>query len=90
MLISADILQPVAVATTIRVRDGQLTVQDGPFANTKERLNGTVVISVADLDATIGWAEKCPGAQYGAVEIRPSAIVFQHGARHPVDETASA
>jgi hypothetical protein len=84
VLISADILQPVAAATTITVRDGALTVQDGPFADTKEKLNGTFVVDVPDLDAAIAWAEKCPGAQYGAVEIRPSAIVFSDGSWHEV------
>jgi hypothetical protein len=85
VLVSADILQPVAAATTISVRDGALTVQDGPFADTKEKLNGTFVIRVDDLDAAIAWAEKCPGAQYGAVEIRPSAIIFVDGAWQPVN-----
>jgi hypothetical protein len=83
VLISADILQPVAASTTVSVRDGALTVQDGPFADTKEKLNGTFVIQVPDLDAAIAWAEKCPGAQYGAVEIRPSAVVFDDGSWHP-------
>lgn len=82
VLVSADILQPVAASTTVSVRDGVLRVQDGPFADTKERLNGTFVIDVPDLDAAIAWAEKCPGAQYGAVEIRPSAIVFRDGEWH--------
>jgi hypothetical protein len=82
VLVSADILQPVAVSTTVSVRDGATAVQDGPFADTKERLNGTFVIEVPDLDAAIGWAEKCPAAQYGAVEIRPSAVVFTDGAWH--------
>ena len=89
VLVSADILQPVAVATTISVRDGELRVQDGPFADTKERLNGTFVIQVPDLDAAIGWAEKCPGAQYGAVEIRPSAIIFHDDAWHRPGSEAS-
>jgi hypothetical protein len=85
VLVSADILQPVAASTTISVRDGSLTVQDGPFADTKERLNGTFVIRVPDLDAAIAWAEKCPGAQYGAVEIRPSAVIFHDGAWHAAE-----
>jgi hypothetical protein len=85
VLISADILQPVAASTTVSVRDGALKVQDGPFADTKEKLNGTFVIQVSDLDAAIAWAEKCPGAQYGAVEIRPSAIVFEDGSWHPAN-----
>jgi hypothetical protein len=82
VLISADILQPVAVATTVSVRDGVPQIQDGPFADTKERLNGTFVIEVPNLDDAIAWAQKCPGAQYGAVEIRPSAIIFHDGAWH--------
>ncbi len=82
VLVSADILQPVAASTTISVRNGALTVQDGPFADTRERLNGTFVIEVPDLDAAIGWARQCPGALYGAVEIRPSAIVFKDGEWH--------
>ncbi|TFB93999.1 YciI family protein [Cryobacterium sp. HLT2-28] len=81
-LVSADILQPVAASTTISVRDGALRVQDGPFADTRERLNGTFVIEVADLDAAIDWARQCPGALYGAVEIRPSAIIFRDGEWH--------
>jgi hypothetical protein len=84
VLISADILQPVAASTTVTVRDGVLQVQDGPFADTKEKLNGTFVVEVPDLDAAIAWAEKCPGAQYGAVEVRPSAIVFSDGSWHQV------
>jgi hypothetical protein len=82
VLLTADILQPVSASTTVSVRDGATTIQDGPFADTKERLNGTFVIEVTDLDAAISWAEKCPGAQYGAVEIRPSAVVFHDGSWH--------
>jgi hypothetical protein len=80
VLVSADILQPVAASTTVSVRNGDLQVQDGPFADTKERLNGTFVIDVPDLDSALDWAGKCPAAQYGAVEVRPSAIVFTDGA----------
>jgi hypothetical protein len=83
VLVSADILQSTSASTTVTVRDGALKVQDGPFADTKERLNGTFVIDVPDLDAAIAWAEKCPGAQYGAIEIRPSAIIFRDGAWQP-------
>jgi len=82
VLISADILQQAAMSTTVAVRDGRLQVQDGPFADTKERLNGTFVVEVPDLDAAIGWAERCPAALYGAVEVRPSAIIFRDGEWH--------
>lgn len=79
MLVSAEVLQPVATATTLSVRDGSEQVQDGPFADTKEQLGGTFVIDVPDLDAALTWAEKCPAAQYGVVEIRPSAVFFRDG-----------
>jgi hypothetical protein len=80
VLVSADILQPTSASTTVTLRNGSLELQDGPFADTKEKLAGTFVIDVPDLDAAIAWAEKCPGVQYGVIEIRPSAIVFADGA----------
>lgn len=79
VLVSAEVLQPVATATTVTLRDGALAVQDGPFAETKEQLGGTFVIDVPNLDAALEWAQKCPAAQYGVVEIRPSAVLFQDG-----------
>lgn len=79
VLVSADILGPSSASTTVTLRNGRLQVQDGPFADTKEKLAGAFVIDVPDLDAALAWAEKCPGAQYGVVEIRPSAIVFRDG-----------
>jgi hypothetical protein len=79
VLVSADILQPPSNSTTVTLRDGALRIQDGPFADTKEQLAGAFVVEVPDLDAAIAWAEKCPGAQYGTIEIRPSAIVFADG-----------
>jgi hypothetical protein len=79
VLVSADILQPVSASTTVTLRGGSLQIQDGPFADTREQLAGTFVIAVPDLDAALAWAEKCPGARYGVVEIRPSAIVFREG-----------
>ncbi|SDY84510.1 YciI family protein [Herbiconiux ginsengi] len=82
VLVLADILQPVAASTTVTLRNGSLQVQDGPFADTKEKLAGVFVIEVDDLDAAIAWAEKCPGAHYGVLEIRPTAISFQNGAWH--------
>jgi hypothetical protein len=83
VLVSADVLQSSATATTIRMEGGRLRVQDGPFAETKEQLAGNFVIDVPDLDAALAWAEQCPGVQYGIIEIRPSAIVFRDGAWQP-------
>lgn len=74
VLVSAEILQPSAGTTTIRVREGSLRVQDGPFADTREQVAGTFVLQLPDLDAALAWAEKCPAAQWGAIEIRPSAL----------------
>ena len=79
VLISAEVLQPVATATTLTVSEGTPKVQDGPFADTKEQLGGTFVIDVPDLDAALTWAQQCPAAQYGVVEIRPSAVFFRDG-----------
>jgi hypothetical protein len=70
-LVATDWLKPTATATTITLRGGR-KVQDGPYADTKEQLGGFFVINVPDLDAAIAWAERCPVAQYGYIEIRPS------------------
>jgi hypothetical protein len=79
VLLSGDVLQPTAATTTVTRREGGLRVQDGPFAETKEALAGIFVLEVADLDAAIGWAEKCPGAQWGVIEVRPTATALVHG-----------
>ena len=73
VLIGAEVLQPSAATTTVTMADGELRVQDGPFADTKEQLGGTFVIDVPDLDAAIEWARQSPSVQWGAVEIRPGA-----------------
>jgi hypothetical protein len=80
VLLSADVLQPSAATTTVTSRDGGLRVQDGPFAETKEALAGIFMLEVPDLDAAIGWAEKCPAAQWGVIEVRPTATAFVNGA----------
>jgi hypothetical protein len=79
VLLSGDVLQPTAATTTVTRREGGLRVQDGPFAETKEALAGIFTLEVADLDAAIGWAEKCPGAQWGVIEVRPTATALVHG-----------
>jgi hypothetical protein len=79
VLVSADVLQPTAATTTVTRREGALQVQDGPFAETKETLAGLFVLDLPDLDAAIGWAEKCPGAGWGVLEVRPTATAFVNG-----------
>jgi hypothetical protein len=58
-------------ATTITMQGGTRRVQDGPFITSKEGLGGFFLIEAPDLDAALGWAEKCPGAHHGYVEVRP-------------------
>lgn len=60
-------------ASTVSVRDGKRTIQDGPFIDTKEQLGGYYIINAESLDDAINWAEKCPAAKTGHVEIRPIA-----------------
>lgn len=74
VLIAAEVLQQSTVTTTVRVRGGDLRVQDGPFAETKDQLGGTFVIDVPDLDAAIAWAREAPLVDVGAVEVRPGAV----------------
>jgi hypothetical protein len=64
-------LQPTATATTVRVRDGEPLLTDGPFAETREQLGGYYLLDCADLDEAIRWAAKIPGAATGSVEVRP-------------------
>jgi hypothetical protein len=64
-------LQPSPTATTVRVKDGERVVTDGPFAETREVLGGYYLLDVPDLDAALDWAARCPGSKYGSVEVRP-------------------
>jgi len=64
-------LQPVSSATTVRLKDGDTLLTDGPFAETKEYLGGFWIIEASDLDAALDWAKKCAIACEGSVEVRP-------------------
>ena len=64
-------LQPVASATTVRVRNGKPQLTDGPFAETREQLGGYYLIEAKDLDEATKIAGRMPGARYGSVEVRP-------------------
>jgi len=79
-LISADVLQQSHATTTVSRVDGELVVQDGPFADTKEQLGGTFVIDVPDLDSAIEWAGRAPSVVWGHVEIRATATHYADGA----------
>ena len=69
--LGAGPLHPVAMATSVRVRDGKKLVTDGPFAETREQLGGYYVIEAGDLDEAISIAARIPPAQFGTIEIRP-------------------
>jgi hypothetical protein len=69
-LVNSNRLRPSATATTLRTTNGKTQVLDGPFAESKEQLAGYYLINVADLDAAMHWAGRCPAAQHGTVEVR--------------------
>jgi|SRR5215469_7770523 len=64
-------LLPDHTATTLRIRKGSVHLYDGPYANTDEQVGGYFVIDVSDLDRALEWAQMCPAASSGAVEVRP-------------------
>lgn len=69
--VDAAPLQPTALATSVRVRDGRPLVTDGPFAETHEQLGGFFMVEAKDLDEAIAIAARIPMAQQGTVEVRP-------------------
>ena len=79
VFVDTDWLQPVATATTVSMANGELVVHDGPFAETHEQLGGYFVIEAPELDVALEWAKKCPVAQFGKVEVRPSAFGLHAG-----------
>jgi hypothetical protein len=68
---AAEALQPTATATTVRVRNGETLITDGPFADTKEQLGGFYLLDCKNLDEAVAYAAKIPGAQAGSIEVRP-------------------
>jgi hypothetical protein len=67
-------LQPIATATTVRVRNGKRLTTDGPFAETKEQLGGFYMIEAKDLDEAIEIASRIPSARVGSIEVRPIVV----------------
>jgi len=68
---AGDPLQSVATATTVRVRNDNPLISDGPFAETKEQLGGYYILDCKDLDEALAYAAKIPSAKYGSIEVRP-------------------
>ena len=69
--LASEALQPVQTATTVRVRNGKVSITDGPFAETKEQLAGFYLIDAGNLDEAIQIASKIPPAGVGSIEVRP-------------------
>jgi len=70
-LVGSGRLQPSSVAKTVREVNGKSEVLDGPYADSKEQLGGYYMIEVADFDAALSWAARCPATGHGTVEVRP-------------------
>ena len=70
-LLAAEALQPIDTAASVRIRNGRMTVVDGPFAETKEQLAGFYLIEAVDLNDAIQVAAKLPPAREGTIEVRP-------------------
>jgi hypothetical protein len=71
LLVGVKRLRTVESATSVRVRDGQTEITDGPFAMTKERLAGYYILDCADLDEALKHAARLPVARWATVEVRP-------------------
>ena len=71
VLVAAEALEPIETATTVRVRNGKVSITDGPFAETKEQLAGFYLFDARDLNAAIQMASKIPPAREGSIEVRP-------------------
>jgi len=69
--LSASPLQPVATATSLRIRNGRSLITDGPFAETREQLGGFFLIDAKDLDDALRIASRIPAARKGTIEVRP-------------------
>ncbi|GAA1661050.1 YciI family protein [Fodinicola feengrottensis] len=70
---AGDPLKTIETATTVRVRDGQALMTDGPFAETNEQLGGYYILDCKDLDEALELAAQCPMAMDGSIEVRPIA-----------------
>ena len=75
VLVDSSPLQPPQAATTVRVRNGETQLTDGPFAEIKEQLGGYYILDCADLDTTLRYAAMIPSAKYGSVEVRPMMVM---------------
>lgn len=85
--LASEALQPVQTAATVRVRNGKLSVTDGPFAETKEQLAGFYLIEARDLNEAIQLASKIPPVRVGSIEVRPIRPIRETASPHPPGPT---
>jgi hypothetical protein len=72
VFVSGAGLQPPGSAATVKLRNEQRLVQDGPYADTKEQLGGFFIINVPDFDSALDWAARCPRMPGAVIEVRPN------------------
>ncbi|WP_342347465.1 YciI family protein [uncultured Nitrospira sp.] len=80
-LISAEPLEPIQMAMTVRVRNGEMSVTDGPFAETKEQIGGFFLIDARDINQAVQIASKFPSVRLGSMEVRPVEDMQQPGTK---------
>ena len=88
--LGGNALQPVAAATTVRVRNGKVSTTDGPFVETKEQLGGFYMIDAKDLNEALQIASRIPSARFGGVEVRPVIDFSAEQAKREQAEGATA
>jgi hypothetical protein len=90
VFIAGEGLEATNSATTVRVREGETVLSDGPFAETREQLGGFYLLECRDLDEAVRWAAKIPAAHGGSVEIRPVMNYEAYGYQQPDNQEANA
>ena len=88
VFVAGEGLELTSSATTVRVRDGERVLSDGPYAETKEQLGGFYLLECGSLDEAIDWAAKIPGAASGSVEVRP--VMDYEGTGHEEAQQSAA
>ncbi|HSS26316.1 MAG TPA: YciI family protein, partial [Usitatibacter sp.] len=86
--VEAEALQPAAAATCLRVRNGKVSLTDGPYMETKEMVAGFYLIEARDLNEAISVASKLPSAPLGTVEVRPCRDLEVNGTAHRASSKA--
>ena len=81
-------LYPTETAKTLRIREGEQTVTDGPFAETKEQLGGFYLLECGSMEEALEWAAKIPAARTGSVEVRQVMDYEAAGYPNPAGEAA--